>query len=159
MNIITSLFELNLLSIILLLPLFSIILIYLFSYLNDKIIHEIALILSSLSFVLSIVLLLLLDKSNPDFQFQTNLFLVPSLNFSVLLGIDGISIYFIVLTNLCIYLCILSISIPQTKLYEFLMYLFLLQWGCNCAFSVLDLLGFFIFFEATLIHIYLIILI
>ena len=126
-NLLSIIFELNLLSIILLLHIFSIIFIYVFSYLNDKIIHEIALILSSLSFILSIVLLLLLDKSNPDFQFQTNLFLVPSLNYSIQLGIDGISIYFIVLTNLCIYLCILSISIPQTKLYEFLMYLFLLQ--------------------------------
>jgi NADH:ubiquinone oxidoreductase subunit 4 (subunit M) len=38
------------------------------------------------------------------------------------------------------------------------MHLFLLQWAISCAFSVLDILGFFVFFEATLIPIFFIVL-
>ena len=54
--------------------------------------------------------------------------------------------YFIILTNLFIYICILSLSNYQARLRENLMHLFLLQWAISCAFSVLDILGFFVFF-------------
>jgi NADH:ubiquinone oxidoreductase subunit 4 (subunit M) len=51
--------------------------------------------------------------------------------------------------------------LPQNQkgLAELQIYLFLIQFTVLLAFSVLDLVGFFIFFEATLIPIYFIILI
>lgn len=61
------------------------------------------------------------------FQFQTSIFLVPSMNFNILLGVDGISIYFLILTNLITYLCILSLEPTQKRFYEVLIYLFFLQ--------------------------------
>lgn len=160
-EITSTIFELfsDLFFVILFFPILCIFLIFLCSSFDNKTIHKLALWLSSISFLLSIVLWILLDKSNPHFQKIFILEIVPSLNFSLVFGVDGISIYFILLTNLFIYLCILSLSLPLNKLYEILMYLFFLQWGILCAFSVLDLLGFFIFFEATLIPIYLIVLI
>lgn len=149
----------NLLTILLLLPIIGILLTYLGSATNTKQIHNIALFISSISFLVSLLIWFLLDQTNPGFQFQTNIFLVPSLNFNVLLGVDGISIYFLILTTLFIYLCILSLSSYQARLRENIMHLLLLQWGVSCAFSVLDILGFFIFFEATLIPIFFIVLI
>ena len=81
---------------------------------------------------------------------------------NVLFGVDFISMSLIVLTNLFIYLCILSLRSSDIygkyTLYEILVLLLFIQWGLLCAFSVLDLLGFFIFFEATLVPIFLIIL-
>jgi NADH-quinone oxidoreductase subunit M len=149
----------NLLIITLGLPLIGIVGLFLGSSLNAKQIHSYALYIASISFLLSMLLWFMLDKTNPGFQFQTNIFLLPSLDFNVMLGIDGISIYFLILTTLFIYLCILSLSPHQARLRENLMHLFLLQWGVSCAFSVLDILGFFIFFEATLIPIFFIVLI
>ena len=149
----------NILTINLLWPLFSIAIIALNFFATNKVLHKISLWLSSLSCLLSIFLWYLLDKSAMTFQFQTSIFLVPSMNFNILLGVDGISIYFLILTNLITYLCILSLEPTQKRFYEVLIYLFFLQWGVLAAFSVLDLLGFFIFFEATLIPIYFIILI
>lgn len=149
----------NILTINLLWPLFSVGVIALNFFATSKVLHQISLWLSSISCLLSILLWYLLDKSAMTFQFQTSIFLMPSMNFNILLGVDGISIYFLILTNLITYLCILSLEPTQKRFYEILIYLFFLQWGVLAAFSVLDLLGFFIFFEATLIPIYFIILI
>ena len=149
----------NLLNIILILPIIGVLFTYNGSFLKNKTLHTISLYLANIIFVLSIILWFFLDQSNPGFQFQTQIFIIPALNFNVLLGIDGISIYFLILTNLFIYICILSLSNYQIRLRENLMHLFLLQWAISCAFSVLDILGFFVFFEATLIPIFFIVLI
>ena len=149
----------NLLNIILLLPILGVIFTYNGSFFTSKILHKYSLYLANIIFILSILLWFFLDQSNPGFQFQTQIFIIPALNFNILLGIDGISIYFLILTNLFIYICILSLSNYQVRLRENLMHLFLLQWAISCAFSVLDILGFFVFFEATLIPIFFIVLI
>lgn len=149
----------NLLLLMLLSPLLGILFIYYSTFLKNKAIHNFALMLSSITFVLSILIWLLLDNTTSLFHQTISIFLIPSLNFNILLGIDGISIYFILLTNLFIYICILSLSPYQMRLRENLVHLLFLQWGVLCSFSVLDLLGFYIFFEATLIPIFFIVLI
>jgi proton-translocating NADH-quinone oxidoreductase chain M len=149
----------NLLNSLLLLPILGVIFTYNGSFFTSKVLHKYALYLANIIFLLSIFLWFFLDQSNPGFQFQTQIFIIPALNFNILLGIDGISIYFLILTNLFIYICILSLSNYQVRLRENLMHLFLLQWAISCAFSVLDILGFFVFFEATLIPIFFIVLI
>lgn len=149
----------NLLNSLLLLPILGVIFTYNGSFFTSKVLHKYSLYLANIIFLLSIFLWFFLDQSNPGFQFQTQIFIIPALNFNILLGIDGISIYFLILTNLFIYICILSLSNYQVRLRENLMHLFLLQWAISCAFSVLDILGFFVFFEATLIPIFFIVLI
>ena len=121
--------------------------------------HEIALWISGITFLASLMLLVALDKSNPGFQAN---FLFSFWNINVLFGVDFISMSLNVLTNLFIFLCILSLRqadiYGKYSFYEIITLLFFIQWGLLCAFSVLDLLGFFIFFEATLVPIFLIIL-
>lgn len=87
------------------------------------------------------------------------IFIISSFDFEIWIGMDGISLLFIILTNLFIYLSIFSLPEKQKKMQEILIYLFLLQWSVLLAFCVLDVLGFFIFFETTLIPIYFIVLI
>jgi len=83
---------------------------------------------------------------------------IPTFIVSLRIGVDGISIFFIILTNLFIFLCILSLSPTTFKLNEALLYLFFLQWSVLGTFLFLDLLGFFVFFERTLIPIYFLVL-
>ena len=147
----------NLLIINLILPFIAIIILFFIT--ESKKSHSFALNITAFSFLLSILMWILMDETNSDFQFRFNLFLIPSLKFYLSFGIDGISIFFIILTNLFIYLCILSLNLDQKKLNEILIYLFFLQWGVLTSFSILDLFGFFIFFETTLIPIYFIVLI
>ena len=149
----------NIFPLILFLPLVVIALIWIFNFKGNKFIHKLSLLSSSFLFILSLYFWATLVNVDANFQHIFSLALVPSFEFSLVFGVDGISIYFILLTNLFIYLCILSLSASQNRLNEILMFLFFLQWGIVCAFSVLDLLGFFIFFEATLIPIYFIVLV
>lgn len=126
---------------------------------NFKIQHKVALWFTGILFLSSLLLLLALNKTIAGFQAT---FLFSFWNINVLFGVDFISMSLIVLTNLFIYLCVLSLRSSDIygkyTLYEILVLLLFIQWGLLCAFSVLDLLGFFIFFEATLVPIFLIIL-
>ncbi len=73
---------------------------------------------------------------------------------------DSISSAFMILTNLFIFLCVFSLNPKSTEnLPEVLLHLNLLQLGVSLAFWTLDLLGFFIAFELTLIPIYFLVLI
>ncbi len=156
----------NLLFYLINFPLFCIGLIFFFSFFRKfekKYIYNLSLYLSASSFIGSLLLLLYLNKSNLFFQAIFQITPSPLLTGGWLsFGVDYISMSLIILTNLFIYLCILSIRFVEIrgKFYtsELLNKLFFIQWGLLCAFSSLDLLGFFIFFEATLIPIFLIIL-
>ena len=82
-------------------------------------------------------------------------FTVPALH----LGVDGISLLFVPLTSLFIYLCILSLNAATPRLREALLALLLLHVSLLAAFLALDLLGFFLFFERTLLPVYFLVLI
>ncbi len=147
-------------------PLLCIALTFFFSFFNlleKKSIYNISLYLSASSFIGSLILLLFLNKSNLFFQSNFQISCSPLLTDGWLsFGVDYISMSLIILTNLFIYLCILSIRFVEIRgkffRSELINKLFFIQWGLLCAFSSLDLLGFFVFFEATLIPIFLIIL-
>lgn len=147
-------------------PLFCIFIVFFFAlWQRSKVqkTYNIALYLSAISFLGSLLLLLFLNKTNLFFQSIFQISLSPLFTDGWLVfGVDYISMSLIILTNLFIYLCILSIRFVELRgkfsVSELINKLFFIQWGLLCAFSSLDLLGFFIFFEATLIPIFLIIL-
>ena len=137
---------------------------------DKKKLHSILLYTSQLYLIITIVMwiayntyvdtgLRSVTPAFTDFYFYHNLFVVPSFNFEFALGIDSISLLFLLLTNLFIYLCILSLPTYQERFNEIMLYLIFLQWGLILSFCVLDLFGFFIFFEMTLIPIYFLVLI
>jgi len=144
-------------------PLVCIGMIYFFKFfsLQTKLLN-LALYLSTISFIVSLLTIVAFNSSL-TFQAIISITLSPLSNiYWLTFALDSISLSLIVLTNLFIYLCILSIRFQEIRgkfeLTELLNKLFFIQWGLVCAFSALDLLGFFIFFEATLIPIFTIIL-
>lgn len=142
---------------IILIPLLSFIFIVL--PFNSKFKYQFALKSALVSFIFSLVFWFLLKHAGEGLPFKYSIYLLPSFVSSLQLGVDGISIFFIVLTNLFIYLGILSLDFRTVKLSELLMYLFFIQWSVICSFLFLDILGFFLFFEITLIPIYFLVLI
>lgn len=89
---------------------------------------------------------------------KTNWIIVKPLFGPIVFGIDGISIFFIILTALLIPICVLiSWSSIKYLIKEFLLCLFLLELLLIGVFSVLDLVGFYILFEGILIPMFLII--
>ena len=117
----------------------------------------VALFTSLANFLLSIYLLYLFDNKSPNFQFVENREWINGyINFKV--GVDGISILFILLTTFIIPICILSvISSIKTRLKEFLLALLVLETLMIGVFCSLDLVIFYLFFEGGLIPMFLII--
>ena len=117
----------------------------------------VALFVSFANFFVSIYLWYSFDPSTSDFQFVENrLWLEGFINYKV--GIDGISILFIVLTTLITPLCIISVNQSiNTKLKEFLIAILVMESLMIGVFCSLDLVIFYLFFEGGLIPMFLII--
>ena len=117
----------------------------------------VALFVSFANFFVSIYLWYIFDPGTSDFQFVENrLWLEGFINYKV--GIDGISILFIVLTTLITPLCIISVNQSiNTKLKEFLIAILVMESLMIGVFCSLDLVIFYLFFEGGLIPMFLII--
>lgn len=125
---------------------------------EEKLLKIVALNFSFLSFMGSLILWFFFQKSIGSFQYVIKLFWLPSLNLNFTLGIDGISIFFLLLTTLLIPLCILtSWNSISDNLREFLIAFLILDFFLIGTFCVLDLLLFYIFFESVLIPMFLIV--
>jgi len=125
---------------------------------DEKFIKNFSFILTFLIFFISIFLWLLFDQFTSKFQFFLCLPWLESYNMNLIFGVDGISLFFIILTTLLIPLCLLASHLSVKKEIGLYIILFLfLEWFLLLVFSVLDLLFFYIFFESILIPMFLII--
>ena len=117
----------------------------------------ISIFISIVNFTLSIYLWYQFDKSDPTFQFVENRdWIYGFINYKV--GIDGISILFIILTTFITPLCILSVnSTIKKRLKDFLIAILIMESLMIGVFCSLDLVIFYLFFEGGLIPMFLII--
>jgi len=118
----------------------------------------VALWTSSITFLLSIILLLNFNSNVNGFQFVEKSEWIPISNISYHMGVDGISLPFVVLSTFLIPICIISSLKNIKKQVPIFMSLFLvLEVFMVGTFCAMDLLVFYIFFEAVLIPMFLII--
>ncbi len=117
----------------------------------------ISIFISVINFILSIYLWYNFDNSNPSFQFvEKREWIYGFINYKV--GIDGISILFIILTTFITPLCILSVnSTIKNRLKDFLVAILIMESLMIGVFCSLDLVIFYLFFEGGLIPMFLII--
>ncbi len=148
----------SLLVIILILPLIGVFLLLFVPASNHSLLKSIALNVSCFSYVVSLFLWVFFNKSIGSFQFVSKFWWIPFLNLNFSLGVDGISLFFILLTTLLIFLCILiSWTSVEINIKEFLIAFLIMEFFLIGVFSILDLLLFYIFFESVLIPMYLIV--
>ena len=109
------------------------------------------------TFLLSLFLWYSLDINSSDFQFvEEKSWINNFIKFK--LGIDGISILFIVLTTFITPICIVScVNSVKVRVKEFLIAILILETFMIGVFCSLDLVIFYLFFEAGLIPMFLII--
>ena len=118
----------------------------------------IALTVSLATFLLSLCVYHGFDPGTSDFQFVEKHPWVIGQNISYHLGIDGISLVFILLTTLLIPVCILaSWKSITVRVKEYMMAFLMLETMILGVFCALDFLLFYVFFEAVLIPMFLII--
>jgi len=108
--------------------------------------------------LLTLLLVLLFDPSTAAMQFTEELPWVPTLGIRYALGVDGISILFVFLTGLVGWICVIaSWHAIELKVKEFMITLLVMQGAMQGVFCALDFVLFFVFWEAMLIPMYLII--
>ncbi len=116
-----------------------------------------ALWITFLNFFISLSLLFSFDLNNPDFQFVENYAWIES-GISYHLGIDGVSILFVILTTMLVPICILaSYESIKFSVKEYLISFLALETFMIGVFCSLDLVLFYLFFEGGLIPMFLII--
>ena len=148
-----------LLSLVIFLPLLGVIAIALLRGMGANVVKWIALGTGLLTFIISISLYTGFDKTligfqtNPDFY--QNLDWIPRIKASYHIGIDGISLWLVLLTTFLTPICILAAwNSVEKGLSGFMMSLLALETGMLGVFCALDLLLFFVFWEAMLIPMY-----
>ena len=117
----------------------------------------VALFVSSVNFFISIYLWYVFDPNSAEFQFvESRSWLKGVINYKV--GIDGISILFILLSTFIAPLCIISVNRTiNVKLKDFLIAILVMESLMIGVFCSLDLVVFYLFFEGGLIPMFLII--
>ena len=124
--------------------------------LNNKRIKTIGLATSILNLFVSLIIFILFDFSANQFQFVQEYYQVSSYDFY--LGLDGLSIYFVLLTTIIVPIALLSNwkSINE-NIKSFVIIMLLLESLLLAVFLVLDILLFYIFFESILPPLFLLI--
>ena len=145
------------LSTIIFLPLLGSIFIFLSKSNNNQSAIYVSLFTSFANLLLTLFVWYSFDNSLTRFQFVEEQEWISGL-IKFKLGIDGISILFIVLTAFIIPICIVScINSAKTRIKEFLIAILVLETFMIGVFCSLDLVIFYLFFEAGLIPMFLII--
>nr|YP_010480769.1 NADH dehydrogenase subunit 4 [Aspergillus leporis]UVN15580.1 NADH dehydrogenase subunit 4 [Aspergillus leporis] len=127
------------------------------SLINNIRIKSIALTTSIVNLIVSLVMFILFDFSSKQFQFIEEHYQISY--FDVYLGVDGLSIYFVLLTTIIMPIAILSNwnSIQSKNVLSFVVIMLLLESLLLAVFLVLDILLFYIFFESILPPLFLLI--
>jgi len=151
-------FEYNLLFYTLVTPIIGALVVSILPSKNELSIKNTSLTFSLISLIFSCVVWVLFDPSVSKYQFIDKFEILPYSNINLYIGIDGISLFFIPLTQLLSVLCILA-SWKSIKQYikEYHILFLILQTLMTAVFCTLDLIFFYVFFESVLIPMFLII--
>jgi NADH-quinone oxidoreductase subunit M len=151
--------ELPILSILLVLPVIGILLLTFISNNSESDVNlkQTALWVSFLNFIISLVVLFNFNQVDPNFQFVEKYYwLGDTISYHV--GVDGISILFVVLTTFLVPICILaSYNNIKFSMKEYLIAFLALETFMIGVFISIDLILFYLFFEGGLIPMFLII--
>ncbi|MEN2995252.1 MAG: NADH-quinone oxidoreductase subunit M [Thermodesulfovibrio sp.] len=125
---------------------------------KEELIKFSAVVVSIIEFILSIPLYLSFNKNTAEMQFKEEYLWIPQWGIKYSVGVDGISILFILLSSLLTILCVtVSWNEINKKIKEFYVALLLTHSAMIGVFMSLDIFLFYIFWEAMLIPMYLII--
>lgn len=117
-----------------------------------------ALLFSGLTFLVSLAILCGFDSANPDIQMAERYEWIAGWGISYFLGVDGLTVLLVMLTTLLTPLVILAgFSNVEKRLPGYMAAMLALETGMLGAFFALDLFLFYVFWEAMLIPMYLLI--
>ena len=120
--------------------------------------RSVALWTSLITLALSLLIWINFDTTTAAFQFEEKAAWMPEFNISYHMGVDGISMLFVLLSTLLIPICVLaSWAAIQTRVKEYMIAFLVLETLLIGTFCALDLVTFYMFFEGVLIPMFIII--
>ena len=141
------------LTLLVLVPTFGALVVALISKRQPDLVKVTALVSSVITGGLSLWVLFAFKKGNAGFQFVSEHAWIREWGISWHLGIDGISLFMVVLTGILFPLVIVGVD-PHHDHKRYLSWMLLLQAGVMDSFISLDLFLFFVFFEIVLVPMY-----
>ncbi|MCL2474053.1 MAG: NADH-quinone oxidoreductase subunit M, partial [Alphaproteobacteria bacterium] len=157
----TALSDIPLLSVMTFFPLLGALCIFFiakFTRLKTDASKVIALTVSFVTFLLALAVFFVFDNTNPAFQLVERASWLPSFNAEYIRGIDGISLWFVMITAIITPIAILnSFGSIKKNIHEFMIAVLILETMMIGTFTSLDLVLFYVFFEGVLIPMFLII--
>ena len=142
------------LTLLLAIPVIGAVLIALLPRRKPQALFAIALIASGINFLWSIKILSGFDAGSGAMQFLERIPWMPSFGIEYIVGIDGISLFLVLLTTLLMPIAILASWSVQDRVKEYLIFMLLLETGMLGAFVALDLFLFYVFWEVMLVPMY-----
>src|SRR6266849_6705401 len=122
---------------------------------NETLVRNIALVVSVLVFAETVLLWSRFDAASGEFQFIERHAWIPAFGISYFVGVDGISLWLLVLTGFMTPLALLSSwEAVQKKTRAFCIFVLLLESAMLGVFVSLDLFLFYVFWDAMLIPMY-----
>ena len=120
---------------------------------KEEMIRYAALVVTFLTFLLTILLYLNFDQSIPGIQedFSITRSWIPSFNIYYRLGVDGISLPMVLLTGLLFFLCVLSSWTVGKSVKAFFILLLMLESAVFGVFFSLDFFLFYVYWEVMLL--------
>ena len=115
---------------------------------------SLALLASGVTFLLSVQILAGFDGSSGEMQFVERARWMPAVGIEYIVGIDGISLFLVLLTTLLMPIAILASWSITDRVKEYLIFMLLLETGMLGAFVALDLFLFYVFWEVMLVPMY-----
>jgi NADH-quinone oxidoreductase subunit M len=150
----------GLLAWITLLPLFGAALVMLIPREEESIHRGLGLLFALVTFAISLLILPDFDSAQAGFQLEVDKVWIAPLGIRFHLGIDGITLWLVLLTTFMVPVTLLSpqaIGIRNIRVREFTVAMLVLESGMLGAFLALDLFVFYVFWELMLIPMYFII--
>ena len=122
---------------------------------RDNLVRQITLVVSLVTFGLTLLLWQGFDPAGEEFQFVERVSWIPTFGIEYDIGVDGISLLLVVLTGFLTPIALLSSWTSVTKkVKEFSIFILLLETAMIGVFASLDLFLFYVFWDAMLIPMY-----
>ena len=114
----------------------------------------VALSFSAIAFLWSVLIFMRFDGGQPEMQFVERAAWIPAYGIAYIVGIDGISLFLVLLTTFLMPISILASWSVTERVKEYLFFMLLLETGMLGAFVALDLFLFYVFWEVMLVPMY-----
>ena len=145
----------SLLDLTIFLPLIGFLILILMPGGNDELIKRVAIGIAIIVFLLSLGLIGPVLASPKEFQMVTNVPWIDALKVNYHVGIDGLSLWLVILTTFLTPIAMLiSWKSIDHRVKEFFAFLLLLEFGMSGVFVALDLFVFYVFWEVALVPMY-----